>query len=399
MKIAVIGSGPLALLAAKHFDDLGAYTVLFQRSPLGGNIRTLAEELPDLETTYKNQKTTLKNFVQTELIDLVKQIEANGISRQGDVLRVHKRFIHPGEFIKGKSRLHDLFRVIFSLNPQESILKQVEENPEMFKQLGKEVIESLHKPVESFEDFDVVIEATGLGKKPNPMGAGLALALNENNLQSSGLILYQNDIVKKTFDDKTSSIVLVGEGRDGKVALLKLKEWLMSSPKNQLHLVTYDRLSLNHKDALDYSCRQLFKDVEETFEEDKAAFETELRKWRDLEDHIKLKIAKPVEPQPKILFYEGYDVTSVDRLLDREGIFATIESAPFREVVGSEYLQTLAADFICVARGVEKDSIGKGLMAEEPGFFQLDASTLDAGLAMINEIEQSLMNYFKKAES
>ena len=397
MKIAIIGSGPLALLAAKHFDDLGAYTVLFQRSPLGGNIRMLAEELPDLETTFKNQKTTVKKFVESELIDLVKQIEANGISRQGDVLRVHKRFVHPGEFIKGKSRLHDLFRVIFSLNPQESILKQVEENPEMFKQLGKEVIESLHKPVESFEDFDVVIEATGLGKNPMPMGAGLALALNENNLQSSGLILYQKDIIKKSFDEKTKSIVLVGEGRDAKVALLKLKGWLMSSASNQLHLVTYDRLSLNHKDSLDFACRSLFKEVEEKFEADKSVFETELRKWRDLEDHVKLKIAKPVEPQPKILFYEGYDVTSVDRLLDREGIFATIESAPFRDVVEAEMLQTLAADFICVARGVESESLGKGLMNDEPGYFQLNAPTLDAGVAEIEEIEKTLMNYFKKA--
>ncbi len=397
MKIAILGSGPLALLAAKHFDDLGAYTVLFQRSPLGGNIRTLAEQLPDLETTFRNQKITLKNFVESELINLVKQIEANGISRQGDVLRVHKRFVHPGEFIKGKSRLHDLFRVIFSLNPQESILKQVEENPEMFKQLGKEVIESLHKPVESFEDFDVVIEATGLGKKPRPMGAGLALALNENNLQSSGLILYQNDIIKKTFDDKTKSVVLVGEGRDAKVALIKLKDWLMQSNSNQLHLVTYDRLSLNHKDSLDFACRTLFKEVEEKFEADKTVFETELRKWRDLEDHVKLKIPKPIEPQPKILFYEGYDVTSVDRLLDREGIFATIESAPFREVVEAEMLQTLAADFICVARGVEDESLGKGLMDDEPGYFQLNAPSLDAGLAAIDEIEKTLMNYFKKA--
>ena len=397
MKIAILGSGPLALLAAKHFDDLGAYTVLFQRSPLGGNIRMLAEQLPDLETTFRNQKTTLKNFVESELINLVKQIEANGISRQGDVLRVHKRFVHPGEFIKGKSRLHDLFRVIFSLNPQESILKQVEENPEMFKQLGKEVIESLHKPVESFEDFDVVIEATGLGKKPLPMGAGLALALNENNLQSSGLILYQNDIIKKTFDDKTKSVVLVGEGRDAKIALIKLREWLMQSNGNQLHLVTYERLSLNHKDSLDFACRTLFKEVEEKFETDKSVFETELRKWRDLEDHVKLKIPKPVEPQPKILFYEGYDVTSVDRLLDREGIFATIESAPFREVVEAEMLQTIAADFICVARGVEDESLGKGLMNDEPGYFKLNAPSLDAGLASIDEIEKTLMNYFKKA--
>lgn len=395
MKIAIVGSGPLALLAAKHFDDLGAYTVLFQRSPLGGNIRKLCNYLPDLEIKYKGQPTTVKKFVQTELVDLVKQIEANQISRQGDVLRVHKRFLHRGEFINGKSRLHDLFRVVFSLNPQESILKQVEENPEIFEKLGKDVLESLHRPVESFEDFDVVIEATGLGKKPRPMGAGGDLALNENNFQGSGLIAYQQEFFSL---ENKKSIVLVGEGREAKVAILNLKDWLQSSSQHRLHWVTRDRLSLDHHDPLDFHCHQLFKTVDENFEREKIDFEKKMRDWRDLEDYVRVKVPTPIEPQAKILFYEGYDVTSVDRLLDREGVFATIESPEFRQVVGLENLNTLAADIIWVARGVDQnETLGRQLEIDEPGFFRITAPDLDSGMAQIREIESNLMTYFKKA--
>jgi len=395
MKIAIVGSGPLALLAAKHFDDLGAYTVLFQRSPLGGNIRKLSNYLPDLEIKYKGQPTTVKKFVQTELVDLVKQIEANQISRQGDVLRVHKRFLHQGEFINGKSRLHDLFRVVFSLNPQESILKQVEENPEIFEKLGKDVLESLHKPVESFEDFDVVIEATGMGKKPRPMGAGGDLALNENNFQGSGLIAYQQEFFSL---ENKKSIVLVGEGREAKVAILNLKDWLLSSSQHRLHWVTRDRLSLDHHDPLDFHCHQLFKTVDENFEREKVDFERKLREWRDLEDYVRVKVPAPIEPQAKILFYEGYDITSVDRLLDREGVFATIESPEFRQVVGLENLNTLAADIIWVARGVDQnETLGRQLEIDEPGFFRITAPDLDSGMGQIREIETNLMTYFKKA--
>lgn len=397
MKIAIIGSGPLALLAAKHFDDLGAYTVLYQRSPLGGNIRLLAESLPDLKVTYKGHSLTAKEFVDQELTLLVKQIEANNISRRGDVLRVHKRFLHPGELIKGKSRLHDLFRVVFSLNPKETILKQVQDNPEIFKKLGNDVLESLHKPVESFEDFDVVIEATGMGKSPRAMGAGGDFALNENNLRSSGHIYYQQEIFTKLKTENKKSIVLIGEGREVKVAFLRLKEWLLSTSDAQLHWVTFERLALGHKDHLDYECRQIFKEIEERFDSDKLAFEKKMHEWRDLDDHVRVKVPKPAEPVAKILFYEGYDVTSVDRLLDREGIFATLESPEYREVVGLENLKTLAADAICVMRGYSIERLGTQLLQDEPGYYQIQATDLDAGLIQIKEIENHLMTFFKKA--
>jgi hypothetical protein len=395
MKIAIVGSGSLALLAAKHFDDLGAYTVLFQRSPLGGNIRLLADQLPDLEIKYKGRPTTVKKFVQSELIELVNQIEAKEISRKGDVLRVHKRFLHKGERINGKSRLHDLFRVVYSLNPQESILKQVEENPEVFNKLGKDVLESLHKPVESFEDFDIVIEATGLGKKARPMGAGGDLALNENNLQSSGLIAYGSQFFPL---ENKKNIVLVGEAREGKVAAYKLRDWLLSKPENRIHWVTSDHLALEHHDWLDNQIQQLFKSVDENFEKDKQDFEKKMHAWRDLEDYERVKVPRPIEPQPKILFYEGYDVTSVDRLLDKEGVFATIESPDFRHVISEENLATLAADMIWVTRGVQhNDTLGRHLENEEPGYYRLTAPDLDSGMAQIRDIESNLMTYFKKA--
>ena len=76
----------------------------------------------------------------------------------GFVERVHKRFLSLDEEVPGKSRLQDLFRVIFSNDPKNSILTQVESNPELFEKLGEEVLNSLNEAVESFEDFDLVID-------------------------------------------------------------------------------------------------------------------------------------------------------------------------------------------------------------------------------------------------
>ena len=239
MKIAIIGSGPQAILAAKHFDQIGAEVVLFQRSPLGGNIRFLMEYFPHSKIPYENKLFKLEKFFETVLVPAVNELEQYNLTKQGDVLRVHKRFLHSGEVILNHTRMHDLFRVVYSLNPQENILKQLEENPEMFKQLGEEVIASLHKPVESFLDFDAVVEARGMGLPVHPMGAGGDFALNELNLIDGPLLFYQKDIFKKLDLNNKKSLVLVGESEFAKFALLHLKSWLLKSNEHELHWVTY----------------------------------------------------------------------------------------------------------------------------------------------------------------
>ncbi len=393
MKIAIIGSGPLALFAAKHFDDLGAHVVVYQRSPLGGNLRLLQTSMPHFKIVFNKQITTLADFYNKEFVGLVENAESKGLTRQGDVLRVHKRFLHPEEKLSGKSRMHDLFRVIFSLNPKETILKQLEENPEMFKQLGSEVVESLHLPVESFEDFDAVIEATGLGSPALPMGAGGDLALNENNLKNSGMLFYQNEIFTKLGLEGKKTLVLVGESEQSQVVLQFLKNWLLSSVDHSLHWITYkiekNVNSAQHQELLD------LLNVE--FEKSKITFEKKMHEWRDLEDYVKVKIPKPAEPLPKVRIHQGYDVTSVDRLLDREGIFATIERPVFRSEDGEEDLKTLAADALLIVRGNVSHNLSSTIAPNEPGYYSLRANDLDIGLIQINEIETSLMTFFKKA--
>jgi hypothetical protein len=400
MKMAIIGSGPLAILTASHFDKMGAEVVLFQRSPLGGNIRFLMDHYPDLKINFQQKELSLNEFFEQVLVPTVMELEEFKLTKQGDVLRIHKRFIHPGEKIPRRTRLHDLFRVVYSLNPQETILKQFEENPEFFKQLGDEVIKSLHKPVESFEDFDIVIEATGLGKPPAPMGAGRSFALNESNLQESSVLYYEKEIFTKLDLENKKTLILVGEGVSLKIALLKLREWLFAKPGRELHWVTSLKANtLSGNPWIDTEVVKLMDEISQRFESAKITFETKMHEWRDLEDYIKVKVPKPIEPTPKLVVHEGYDVTSVDRLLDREGVFATIESPEFRDFVKKPGdMMTLAADGICVLRGVSDYNLGShSLEVNEPGHYVLKSSNLNSALEEIKQIEQDILNYFKKA--
>lgn len=400
MKMAIIGSGPLAILTASHFDQMGADVTLFQRSPLGGNLRFLLDHFPDFKINYRKSITTISEFFENEIVPAVTELEKYGLTKSGDVQRVHKRFLHPDESVEGRTRMHDLFRVVYSMNPKETILKQLEENPELFKQLGEEVVNSLHKPVESFLDFDLVIEATGLGKTPAPMGAGKSLALNENNLRESSLLFYEKDIFSKLSLEGKKSIVIAGTGVSLKLSLLKLKDWLLGNPAHELHWVTYQKADTSCGIAwLDEEVENFQKEITARFEKNKDVFEVKLREWRDLEDYVKVKIPKPIEPVPQLVIHEGYDVTSVDRLLDRAGVFATIESPEFRSFSRNPGdMQTLSADAICIANGVMEESLGgASLIESEPGYYVMRSSDINEAIDEIKSIEESILNYFKKA--
>lgn len=399
MKLAIIGSGPLAIFCAQYFDQLGAEVVLFQKGPLGGSVRMLLEHFPQMEISFQGKRQTLKSFWNESLVPAITSIEERQLTKAGEVLRVHKRFLHKEEIIYGKSRLHDLFRVIYSVNPKEAILKQLEENPEIFKQLGEQVVNSLHMPVESFEDFDIVIDARGMGRVPMPMGAANASALNEKNIKSTAALFYQQEIFNCSLEDK-KSIVLVGNTDVAGLALLKSKEWLFSHPGNNLTWVTHTEAHKPfHNEWLTTEVQKLIKSSHDHFEKQKEVFETKLREWRDLDDHVKVKVPKPLMPLAKLQIYQGYDVTSVDRLLDRPGVFATIESPDFREFAPANDLKTLPADAIWVGCGVIEASLFEaGEKADEPGHYLIRGDDLAAGLAQIKKIEENILSYFSRAE-
>jgi hypothetical protein len=314
---------------------------------------------------------------------------------------VHKRFLHKSESIEDRSRLHDLFRVIYSVNPKDSILAQVAENQEIFNQLGEDVLKSLHQPVESFEDFDLVIEATGRGRAPCHMGAAHVPALNELNLKGNAPLFYEKNIFTDFSFEGKNHVIVIGDSESSILTLLKAQRWLYSQKENSLTWITHSPVGRSfHHPWFNRELHHVLLGAEELFENEKIHFEEKMREWRDLEDYMKAKVAKPVEPEPKIKIFQGYNVTSVDKLLDRQQVFVTIESPDFRSYASvSKDLKTLAADAILVCNGIEIDSaIAKGMAVDEPGYFKLEAASAEEGRVKIASIEKKILTYFSRAD-
>jgi hypothetical protein len=402
MKCAVIGSGPVAILAAQYFDQMGAEVTLFQRSALGGQFKNFITDQTS-SVLWNNQEFSSSTFFEEVIKPAVLSLEEFKLTKQGDVLRVHKRFLYPDEVIEGHTRLYDLFRVIYSLNPRETILKQLEENPEMFKALGEEVIQSLHKPVENFLDFDIIIEARGYGRESLPMGAGQSFALNELNLKDNSALFYEEEIFNQFQAHNQKSIVLVGNKELSGFVLLHLKSWLLENPERELHWICPQATRASTKNPrVEKDVESFVNELESQFEKAKKVFEKAIHDWRDLEDYIKVKVPMPKEPVSQLRIYNGYDVTSVDRLLDQEGLFVTIERPEYRQRDNSDapLMMTLKADAILVTQGKSTESLGSGFSKDnEPGYYNLNGVSLTDLSYKLEEIKTDLMSYFKKSEN
>ena len=443
MKLAILGSGPLALEAALHFDKLGAHVTLFSRAELGGMAKrvnsfagetSMEESWGELTSSTGRESLGLQvdlseipsneEYFKSYFSPLVALGSKSIIIKHGNVERVHKRFLSLSEEVPGKSRLHDLFRVVFSADPKESILNQVESNPELFEKLGEDVLTSLSESVESFEDFDLVIDSTGMYKLPNPMGPSNTYALNEARLSKDSNTIYGRECLERYSEITKSSkhIVLVGSGHLSALLLCELDLWLDDDSERVISLVTTeDRpfenfLSTQRESTLSLMTSELMSKYFEKLQSSRRNYEKELFEWRALEPHIKAKKAAPKEPTSQLNFITASNVTSLDKLLDREGLFVTVETSNFRKSTEGkqEQIATFSCDAVFVCTGhnasseltsglrVSREKEGESISHPEPGYFSLTGvnagkTSLSNGLKKIPLIESEIMNFFSRA--
>lgn len=383
MKIAIIGSGATGVLAAKHFYDIGAEVKLFSANKdLGGLLN------------YTDLSSLIDEDIKVRVINSAEFLSENQLVKNGRVVRVHKRFLPPDTIPENSSRFADLFRVVYQIDAKEHIEKSQSENDELYRQLDDVIIESLKTSIEAYEDFDVVIDCQGDYSYPLPMGAGGTLALNEKVIKDDERVFYGKDILTglETLE-KERNIVFVGSDVFSLIGLNKIKDYFFENEKLNLHIVCTESLPFE-KTANDFSSlfagfNELVTRATDEYESEIDAFNKKIMEWKELEDHIRVKSPRPAEPRMRLSIYNGAVVSSVDKLLDREGLFLTIEGS---ELLGSfNKLMTIGCDKIFVGTGnSKKDNFEKALDHDEKGYFKADC------LESISEIENQLMKMFSK---
>ncbi len=466
MKIGIIGGGPLAIEMSLQLMTLGARVSIFSPS-LGGKAKLFGEDKllksadkmsgPWSEITTSEGRQALKgqngesnetpydlNFIpsineywEKYLKPLSKFVQKNVTHNRGRVLRVHKRFLGLDEEIEGRTRLFDLFRVIYLTNPDDESFSEKSLDKKTLESLGDDVINSLKAPMEQFDDFDIVVDATGVLGNPQKMGPSSTLALNENNHILKKHVFYGVESFKSLLPlkDGIKKLIIVGSGKSSGKFLLNIKDSI-EKESIQVSLVTSEKspfqevLKNEKQELFSKELDQFLSERQDNFENKRVSYEKSLREWRDLEDYMKAKVPRPEEPSRNPSFFCGFNVTAVDKLIDREETFVTIEDAPFRRSTNS--VKTIPCDKVAVLTGYncshhlfeglradftssKKQTLSNnGLHPHEPGFYTLGPVNntkshsessqsnqryrLHNGVQQIKPIVDNILSFFTKVE-
>lgn len=395
MKICIIGSGQKGLKMARTLFDLGAHVSVFHQSEAGGFAQKLNSHLPKELASEWTEK-----FGETSLLNWARE---NGVLRQAEVVRVHKRILNRDQDFKNKSRLHDLFRVVYKADFSKDLLKQREENPELFEKLDRELVNSLQGTLENFDDFDIVINASGTWRNPKFAGPAGEKSLNED-LSTN---YYGFDALEKIDSLKQQQkIVIVGSGMMAAIAMLKLEDWLAENLSRELHIITTE---LPPFSKLKKEWPLLYKTSENMIDryyqlwlESTENYRRDVHAWREMDEHLRAKSPMPREPQSQLMIRPEFQLMAFDLLSDRSGIFVTAESTKEQDV-----LVTIACDQVIVFTGhqqntlidqqlrTERDLCLKGAIDQsglqpEPGYYLL--SNID----QVPSIQNNILQFFSR---
>lgn len=396
MKLAILGSSPIALEAALRFHSHGSsltwfnfeeveYESYFQKylSADAYTSETGLQVLKEMGMTYQSSAFDFKNWKNHYYLPLTQYLKVEQKIRTHPVVSLSKRYLAPSEELAGKSRFFDLFRIIFQVNPQEFIKEQESSNPETFERLSQELVESLQTNLEMYEDFDLVldlrraIEAKSLSVTGRALGEG---KVSKDHLKYSFEALKTAQALNQEPQD-VRELALVGSGPLASEILLSLGDWIKDQ-RSRIFVVSTEAwpfaafLEEGEKTAVK-KLKDLFYYMDQEFEKEVNEFHQKLREWQELDDFVQAKKPKPVEPIPRLVYFSGHNATAVDQLIDKRRLFLTLEKPDFRE--GHKQsdnnaleLKTIGVDRILVATNLQKPSIDIHLSVSEIGFYQLE---------------------------
>lgn len=426
MKLAILGSSAMALEVVVRFHLHGASLTWFNEdetkdisafeSYLDAKDYTSESGRNLLQKKASDNKFSYQSWRESYYLPLVEFFKTEQKVRSHEVVSVTKRFLAPQEEIEGKSRFHDLFRIIFQVNPQEFIEEQAMNNPETFKRLTEEFKLSLQSNLEMYEDFDLVLDLRH-AELSGPLSiTGRALGefrVSPEHMKygKDALELAQN--INENAQD-VRELALVGSGPLALEILLSLETWLKDQ-RSRLFIVSEEarpfEAFLNEANGMAREkFHELLQYMEDEFQRDITTFHEKLREWQNLDDFVQVKVPKPVEPIPRLVFFSGHNATAVDQLVDKRRLFLTLEKPDFREGLlqpenNQLELKTIGVDRILVATAGKKPKMQIELASDEVGFlkavpaFPNVKDAWQADLQKIIGIENEIFKLFSPADS
>lgn len=391
MKLAILGSSAIALEAALRFHAHEAALSWFnaEEGELEGLYTSVTGSWDECTTELgrkflkesgarpvEQEEFSWQKWKTHYYLPLVEFLKIGQEVRPHPVITVTKRFLSPSEEVPHRSRFQDLFRVIYEVNPEEFIGRQKEMDPATYEKLSEEFVQSLQSTLEMYEDFDLVLDL-----RHENLPTSLAVtgrALGEGRIKDK--IFYGLDVLRYCPADHTRELALVGSADLAAEVVIRLSSWL-DDPRMRLFIVAheedpFEKFLEQAKEETQKKVREVFQKMNDGFQKEVDDFHKKLREWQALDDFVRVKKPKPVEPIPRLVFFSGHNVTAVDQLVDRRRIFLTIERPDWRQGLKQPEnndldLKTIGVDEVLGANGLQKASVTSFLREKEKGLMVL----------------------------
>lgn len=430
MKLAILGSSPIALEAALRFHLHGASLTWFnaEEEAIEAHFENFLSEaaytsesglelLKGIGAPYKSQSTFNFSYWKKNYYEpLVNLLGQEHKVKAHEVVSIAKRYLSQEETPDHKSRFFDLFRLVYQVNPQEFIKEQEATNPETFERLSKELVDSLQKNIEMYEDFDLVLDLRKAIFCPSISVTGRALG---EGRVSSDHVSYGLEALKifeelKANDHEIREIALIGSEALSAKIITSLKEWLKDE-RSRLFVVSeeaipYEKFIDEGETSAVNELKILLNEMDNEFQHEINTFHLKLREWQSLDDFVQAKVLKPVEPIPRLVFFSGHNATAIDQLIDKRRLFLTLEKPDFRKGLRQPEnnlleLKTIGVDRVLVANKMQKSKLEILLIPQEKGFFSMDSAlpntknAWEKDLQQLKGIENEIFKLFSPADN
>lgn len=294
-------------------------------------------------------------------------------------------------------RMRDNFRVVYG---KKNLIEA--NNP-----FAKNFINSLEDEFDVYEDVDGVFVLIQGCQKTNKTHPSFAYALGEQkylDILSKKNQLFYMPKEKDINLPETGDIALVGTEEIPDSTLSSYFLWLINGirDKKQRRIFWITNKSNPWAHVNQKLKDQFYNELKIQFEEKIKKFLEDKKVWDQLEDYVKVKIKKPVEPLPDLVLFAGHILHSIDVLVNSDEVYLTLESLGEKfcsvQIENSiQEIKTISVKQLYVHHGLQNNvAFQTYLRNDEPGFICYDPRYWSQD-AMKIDFVQKFVPYFRRS--
>lgn len=377
MKVVIYGNNPFAVIMSVTLIVEDASVQLIANERLLHDWRRKAISFH--ESLYPDEhflnKLLLFNILSTTQVKKIQEKKLTQEDLYEYYLRPLAIFLYKNSFVQ-RGKIEQVSKCFLNLEDGETLRERMKDS---FK-----VLYEHEKWGESYLECDFFVDAR---EDDSFVGSSRSLCLGERRSRKMGRILDKKEFpsyVERTEGD----LCFIGKSENIK-KFIESEEFKIFSLKSKMayHFI------VEEEDVSSLLNASMVQESKKIHEEDLKIWKQAVSDWDELDDFIKVKKKKPLQPEERFSFYSSYSLLSVNYLTDREKIYLTMEKNEQGEVIDSK---TIECDYLVNLRDQVNDLAIYSRLRQKVDELNYEISLIEEGVYFIGENKEIISSAFSK---